>query len=347
MNIKKTFVLLISVLLVSIAFAFLIRFWASVNTTPQAKIFHIGIIARGAAYQPAIDGYKQEMVRLGYIDGQNVVYDIHFVNTKQEAATVADTMISNHVDLIHTYSTVVTVAVYGETAKSEPRIPIVFGSMGDPVATGIIKDMSHPGTNITGVSSRSSELTAKRLELLTEVARGLTRVAVPRTTVIANDVASINSMEIAQKTAKELGITLIEFSIKDATDIPTQVKKITAANFQGVLIPSDSLIWANIDAYIKQAIAQKLPLATFDLDQVKKGALVGFGPDYRISGQQSAQIINKILHGKNPGDLPIEGPDRFLTVVNLDTAQAIGLTLSDQFLRKADVIIKDGKVISE
>jgi putative ABC transport system substrate-binding protein len=117
-------------------------------------------------------------------------------------------------------------------------------------------------------------------------------------------------------------------------------KLITSDKYDGIVVGGDSLIWGSLDLYISQAIQEKLPLAVFSVGQVSKGALVGYGPDYAISGRQSAVLTDKILKGQKPTDLPIEVPQRLVVVVNKSTADAIGLKLDPEFLSKVDIVVE-------
>jgi putative ABC transport system substrate-binding protein len=295
---------------------------------------------RGSGYNQAVEGYQKKMAELGYIEGENVVYDIRFVSKKEELPNVAKSFVEEGVDLIHVYSTPATKAVYEVTKDMEKPIPVVFGSMGDPLASGTVKDIQHSGTNVTGVASLSTELTAKRVEFITELVPDAKRIAMPHTAREAGDIAANLSVDIALETADRLGVEVVPLPVVDKTDNARVAKLITSDKYDGIVVGGDSLIWGSLDLYISQAIQEKLPLAVFSVGQVSKGALVGYGPDYAISGRQSAVLTDKILKGQKPTDLPIEVPQRLVVVVNKSTADAIGLKLDPEFLSKVDIVVE-------
>jgi putative ABC transport system substrate-binding protein len=305
------------------------------------KVYKIGILVRGSGYEPAVEGYKGKMKELGYEEGRNVVYDIRFVSNREDLPKVAQEFVDYGVNLIHTYSTPATQAAYEITKDLPNPVPIVFGSMGDPLASGAVKGIQSSGTNVTGVASLSTELTAKRLELLKELFPEAKKVALPHTAREAGDVAANLSADIALDTAQELGVDLVLFPVEDRDDNKRAAELIKKEDVDGIIVGGDSLVWGSIEVYIEQAIKERLPLAVFDLTQVKKGALVGYGPDYKVSGEQSAILTDKILNGRHPSELPIEVPHKLILAFNSKTAQQIDLNASLDFLAKVDVFIEE------
>ncbi|MBI3442372.1 MAG: ABC transporter substrate-binding protein [Candidatus Sungbacteria bacterium] len=314
--------------------------YRSVTVSSQPRIYHIGILSRGrGSYEVAIKGFLEQMRELGYLEGQNVVYDVRYLSTADELERAVQDFVNKPVDLIITYSTPATHPAYKATQKMSNPIPIIFGSLNYPVASGFIKSVEQPGTNVTGVISLSTELTAKRIELLTRIIPGIKKVAMPRSAVELNDIAVNNSVAIAQKTAKELGIELVFFPVRTKEEIASSAESITAQKVQGMIVGGDSLVWGGLDSYVKQAIKEKIPFSVFSINQVESGALIGFGADYTVMGRQIAEISHKILQGKKPEDIPVEIPAKLILTINLDTARAIGITLDPQLLKEADVLI--------
>lgn len=305
----------------------------------EARIYHIGVLMRGSGYDVALEGYKSRMKELGYEEGKNLVYDIKYVSTPEEIRLAVREFVAKNVDLIHVYSTPATKVAYEETKNLARPIPVVFGSMGDPLIAGVIKDIQRPGTNVTGVASLSTELTIKRLELLRQINPRIKKVAMPHTAQEAGDAAAIKSVQLAQKRANEIGVELTLYSIRTKAENETVAKRITRSNTEGIIVGGDSLIWGSIDLYIAQAKSEKIPFAVFDLSQVEKGGLIGFGPDYRLVGEQSADITHQILRGSDPAEISIEVPKKLLLMLNMDTARQIGVTFSPELLKAADVII--------
>lgn len=319
---------------------FLIYFQPN-KTSDTKKVYHIGILARGSGYTSAVDGYKKKMEELGYIEGENVVYDVRFISDKNKLTEAVKDFIRNKVDLIHTYSTPATQAAYWETRKMDNPIPVVFGSVGDPQIAGVVESIQKPSTNVTGVASLSTELTRNRLELLKEINPNIKKVAMPHTAKEAKDAAANKSVEIALDAAEELGIELKLYPVYSQQDNQRIAQSITSKEVQGIIIGGDSLIWGSIDEYIKQAKKEHLPLAVFSIGQVKKGALVGFGPDYFASGQQAAMIAHQIFQGKDPGLIPIQIPKQLKIALNKKTAKQIEIDLPQSFLEKVDIFIEE------
>ena len=306
-----------------------------------AKTYVVGILVRGAGYEAAVEGYKMRMAELGYAEGQNIRYDIRFVDAKEQLPVVVQEFIKGNVDLIHVYSTPATQEAYKGTKDLPNPIPVVFGSMGDPLIAGVVKSAQRPGTNVTGVASLSTELTAKRLELLKQINPATRRVGFPNTRGEEGFWAASKSFDTAPKAAPKLGIELTFYPVKTKAENATVAKKITRENADGIIVGGDSLIWGSIEVYIAQAIAEKIPFSAFDLSQIKKGALVGVGPDYAVSGKQSADISHKIFRGSDPAEIPVQTPERLLTAVNLKTASAIGITFTPEFMSQVDVVINE------
>ncbi|MDP3772613.1 MAG: ABC transporter substrate-binding protein [bacterium] len=314
--------------------------WQEQDVPAPRRTYHIAILARGrGSYEVAIDSFKKTLTGLGYHEGEDVAYDIRYVSTKEELDTAARDFVNNGVDLVNTYSTPATQAMYQATQVANRPIPIVFGSMGDALAAGVIKGIQNSGTNVTGVISSATELTVKRLDLLKELKPDIRTVAFPHSASELHDVAADKSVAIAMRAAPDIGIKLVLFPVVSKEDNAIVAKKITRRIAEGMIVGGDSLIWSSLEAYAEQARQEKILFAAFDADQVKRGALVGFGPDYVVSGQQVASIAHLIFQGKRPEDIPIETPRKLLLAVNLDTARAIGFTIPPEFLKKADVII--------
>ncbi|MBI1839141.1 MAG: ABC transporter substrate-binding protein [Candidatus Colwellbacteria bacterium] len=311
-------------------------------STPSAplRVYHIGVLSRGhGSYEVAIRGFQDQMRELGYIEGQNVTYDVRYVSTKEELDQTAQDFVNAGVDIIGTYSTPATQAAYQATQKMLNPIPIVFGSLSDPIAAGVVKSIEQPDTNVTGVTSLASDLTPKRIELLTRIVPGIKKIAMPRSAVELNDIAVNRSAALAEQTAKKLGIELVFFPVRTKEENASNAASITAQKAQGMIVGGDSLVWGGLGDYVNQAIKEKIPFSAFDTDQVKRGALVGFGPDYTVMGQQVAVMSDKIIKGKKPGNIPVETPRKLLLTINLDTARAIGITLDPELLKEAEVII--------
>ena len=304
--------------------------------TEKKDAHTIGIIVRGETYRPGVDGFKKKMEELGYAEGQNVSYEIVFVEKREDLPGVVQKMLSHGVDLIHTYSTPATVEAYRQTKTT----PIVFGSMGDPVASKTIHSLQSSGTNVTGVSSLSVPLVAKRLEFLVEAVPRVKKVAIPYT---ADDIPGKNSYIAATEAAAALGVTMVPYLISPERPVRETAAAILRRDVDGIVLSSDSATWANLDAYVAQAAKEGIPFSVFDKDMVVKGGLIGYGPDYFVTGGQSAVLADKIIRGEAATNIPVEIPQKFILAINLDTARAIGIIVPQTLLEKADLIIDSNK----
>lgn len=318
-----------------------VAYVSSKNGAGPEKTYHVGILVRGSGYDAAVAGFQKRMDELGYHGGKNITYDVQLISDKNQLAAAARKFIGDGADLIHTYSTPATEAAILATKEAGKPVPIVFGSVGDPLLLPDVKSISHPSGHTTGVASLSTDLTSQRLQLLKEFDPSIKRVAMPHTASDGGDVAATKSVEIAKATAQALGIELTLFPVKSKEDNTTAAARISGKDFDGMIVGGDSLVWGSIDTYIKRAIQEKIPFSVFSRSQVESGALFGLGPDYAVSGRQSADIANKILRGGNPGTIAVQVPERLILVVNEDTARAIGVTFGESFLKKADIVIRN------
>lgn len=309
--------------------------WQQYFTTAEpAKVYRIGIVVRGSSYTPGVEGFKKKMGEIGYQENVNVRYSVSLVNNREDLPAVIGDLLARGVDLLHVYSTPATVEAYKQTKT----VPIVFGSMGDPLASKTVKSLESSGTNVTGVNSFSAPLTAKRLEFLLEAVPSVTRVAIAFS---PEDIPGMSSYNVAKEAATKLGVTLVPYHITSARPVKETARAITKQSVNGMIISGDSVVWANLSSFVEQALKEKMPFAVFDKDMVVKGGLLGYGPDYFVTGEQSAVLADKILRGQPPATLPIETPQRFILAVNLKTAHALGIDLPQQLLQKADLIINE------
>lgn len=338
MRIKFVIILIICVIIVVGVAAFL--FQRQFVREPE-KIYRVTIVTRKdvAMYEEAIQNYVKKMQDLGYLEGKTIFYDIRYFNNSGELTQIMRDVIALNPDLITTYSTPATVEAYKQTKDLTHPIPVVFGSVSDPLAAGVVKDIGRPGTNVTGVVSLASELTSSRIRLLKEIKPSIKRIAMPHSADELNDASARKSVQVAQQAAKELGVDILFFPVFSQEENTRVADLITKEKVEGIIIGGDSLIWGSIDVYIARAIKEKIPMAAFDLTQITKGALVGIGPDYAHIGKQAAVLTHQILRGALPQTVAIQVPEKLIFAVNLSTARLIGITLGDELLKRADVVV--------
>lgn len=332
-SMKKSFFIAISLIILAIVIGILYVFLQPAPSSEKQKTYKIGVIVRGNSYKPAVEGFKKRMTEMGYVEGGSVTYDIQYVVNAADIASTTSAVIAGKPDAILTFSTPVTT----EASKQTKTIPIIFGSMGDPLASGLVDTLRHPGRNVTGIMSLSVDLSPKRLDLLKQLFPSLKKVAVP---VTMTDIAGKNSLDLIDEIAPKLGVTIVPYVV-DAKHTPADVAlTISKEDVDGIVLSADSATWAALPAFVDQAKKEKIPFAVFDRDMVDKGGLVGYGPDYAVVGQQAANFIKKVLSGISPADLPVESPEKLLLALNLKTAQELGLVVPDLFLSKVDYLVR-------
>jgi putative ABC transport system substrate-binding protein len=215
-------------------------------------------------------------------------------------------------------------------------IPIVFGVANDPLSTGLVASLARPGGNVTGLSLLAPDLAGKRLEILREVIPGLRRLAIMGNVGYPAFVLEIGE---AQATARTLGLEVAALEIRRAEDIAPAVEALKG-HAEALYVCADSLLLANASRINTLALAARLPTIYPGRDFVEAGGLVSYGPNIADLWRRSADDVDKILRGAKPGDIPVEQPTKFDLVINLKTAKALGLTIPESFLLRADEVIE-------
>jgi len=282
-----------------------------------------------------VAAFREGLRDLGYIEGQNIMIEYRWAEGRYDRypAFVAEA-VRHKVDVIVTAGTPAALA-----AKEGTRtLPIVMAAIGDPIASGVVSSVARPGGNITGSTSMTPEIDAKRLELLKELVPGASRIAILWNPANPGNRPRIGEMKAA---AKALRLTLEP--IVDAGD-GDQLKKgfgaIVAARSQALIMVSDRALLAHRDRIVDFAMKRRLPGLYAYREFVKVGGFASYGPSYRVMFRRAAVYVDKILKGAKPGDLPIEQPTKFELVINLKTAKALGLTIPPSVMGRADEIIQ-------
>ena len=278
--------------------------------------------------------FRRGLRELGWVEGENIRIEYRYAEGKAERLPelVAD-LISQKVEVI-------VVAVNTDAlvaAKATKTIPIVMASAGDPVAAGLINSLARPGGNITGLSQMATDLAAKRLEMLKEVAPNLSSVGVlwnPQ-----DGISSITWQEI-QLPARRINIELHSLEVKTFDEIDAAFTKATNAKVGALYILPAPIFVENEKRIADFAAKMGIP-SVFHLPEfVRLGGLMAYGPDRADLFRRAATYVDKILEGANPGDLPVEQPTKFELVINLKTAKAIGVTVPPALLTSADQVIE-------
>ena len=298
------------------------------------KIYHIGALVAEDQFVPAFNGFKKKMAELGYTEGKDINYD--FYNAKGDRDSVqklAEKLVHAKPDLVVTSSTTATAPIAKLTAGS--NLPVVFLSAGNPL--GLVKSYASSGNNLTGISAASLDLTAKRLELLKELVPWVKRV------VSLNYPQGVNyrdNLAAVREAAKKIGLVIKEVNASSRDELMLVIRTITRKAADAILLQPDAFFAKNIEVVIQQSLKEKLPVIPTLINNVKRGALATYSPDYFALGEQGAMLVNRILRGAKPADLPIEQPLRLVLAINLKTAKVIGLKISKELLLRADEVIE-------
>jgi putative ABC transport system substrate-binding protein len=294
------------------------------------RIPRIGIIDD----TPLWDAYRQGMHERGYVEGKSVAYEYRASDGKPERlAAVAADLIGLPVDLIATYGTPPSLAAKAATST----IPIVAISVGDPVATGLVRSLAHPGGNVTGNTIISPDLAPKRLQLVKEVIPSATRVALlwnpdnPSSKVLFDQL---------RDAAPAQGLAFSSAAARNGSELDGAFSEMMRQRPDAVLLTSDPLHQSHMQKIIALLFRYGLPGMFQTRDTVAAGGLMSYGPNFPDMFRQAAFFTDKILHGVKPADLPVQTPQRFELAINLKTARAIGLKIPDAVLLRADEVIE-------
>jgi putative ABC transport system substrate-binding protein len=282
---------------------------------------------------PELEAFRQGLRELGYVEQQNIVLDYRYARGKDEALLgLAAELVGLNVDIILTYGVTATKAARQATTT----IPIVSGSMSDPVAAGLAQSLARPGGNVTGLTSRSPTLSAKRLELIKEVVPGLSRVAVLSTPAPTAQLG----LEETKVAARSLELSLLVQQVQEPNELEGAFSEMTKARVGALLMLADLRFNQHLRRLVDLAAEHRLPVAYVSKDFVEGGGLMCYGPDWPDQFRRAAGYVDKILKGAKPANLAIEGPTKFELVVNLKTAKALGLTIPQSLLLRANDVIR-------
>jgi putative ABC transport system substrate-binding protein len=288
----------------------------------------IGVLNEAfSATHPTVEGLKVGLKELGLEEGRGVAFDIRFTEGKPEAMpAAAKALVETGVDLIFTSQEAATLAARDATS----HVPIVFTGVGDPVGAGIVPSLAQPGGNVTGVSGLQTELVAKRLQFLTALAPAVKRVWI---IYYSADLGTTSMLGTALEAARRAKLEVVPRGVLDTTALKQVLREVRRGD--GVLAPEGSSLDIPL-AILEHSLATRVPAVFASGLWVGHGGLVSYGPDSYAEGLQAAALVGKILRGRAPRDLPVEGAERIDLAVNLKTAELLGLTVPRKILLRAD-----------
>jgi len=301
--------------------------------TPAGKIYRLGFLQPGKPPEPLVEALRERLKELGYREGHNIAYEYRWAEGKNERLVeLAKELVDVKVDVITTLSTPAALAAKNVTKT----IPIVFTGVGDPVGAGVVPSLSHPGGNVTGISTLATELSAKRLELLKEIVPNAAPVA-----MVWNDTnpSMVLSAREAQNAADRLDLNLQSIGVHDLISFDAAFATISSSHFNALLTLVDPFTREHRQRIVDFAAQRRLPAIYESREFVDAGGLVSYGPSFPALQRRAADYVSMIFKGGKPADIPIEQPTKFELIINLKTAKELGLTMPLTVLARADELI--------
>jgi putative ABC transport system substrate-binding protein len=280
-----------------------------------------------------VAAFVQRLRELGWIEGRTVAIEYRWAEGRNErAAEIAAEFVRLKVDVIVTQGTASVIAAKRATSV----IPIVFATVGDPVGSGLVASLSRPGGNVTGLSAQQTDTASKRIELFREMVPGLRRLAIMGN--VGNPAVELELSEV-QSTARALGLEAAAFELRRAEDIAPAFDALKG-RADALYVCGDPLVLTNRIRVNTLAQGARLPTMYLLGEYVEAGGLMSYGPSVPALYRRAADFVDKILRGAKPADLPVEQPTKFDLVINLTTAKAIGLSIPESLLLRADEVIE-------
>jgi putative tryptophan/tyrosine transport system substrate-binding protein len=311
---------------------------AVADAQQAGRIFRIGYLDNSTAsgMTVLIDAFRQELSKLGWIEGKNITIEYRFAEQKNERLPeLAADLVRLKVDVIVVSSSVPALAA----KKATTTIPIVMTSIGDPVAAGLVASLARPGGNVTGNASLSPELNSKRLEVLKDAVPKLVRVGLLRPA--GGGIGADLQLKELRPAAEALKLKLEEIETQpDAKGLEAAFQTAKQKQVGAIITIAGPRIFAQRKRIVELAVKYRLPAIYSQKGYVDEGGLMSYGVDFGDQYRKAAHYVDKILRGTKPADLPVQQATKFEFIINLRAAKQIGLTLSPEFLARANQVIK-------
>ena len=308
----------------------------AIEAQPVAKIARVGLLDGGPSYperQALWSGFKQALSETGYVDGRNVAFEVRWgagqVGTLQE---LAGELVRAQVDVVVAAGTPAALAAKRATAS----IPIVLVFAGDPVRTGLVASLSRPGGNVTGLTTLTTELSAKRLELLREMLPTITQLGV----VWDNNPAFTLAVQDTEAAARAMNVSVRAVVIRSRAELDTAFADLARLRVGALEVMPNPLALRERQRVAELALKYRMPTIFAQREYVEAGGLLSYGSHLGQLFRHAAIYVGKILKGAHPTELPIEQPTKFELVINVKTAKALGLTIPPSLLARADQVIE-------
>jgi putative ABC transport system substrate-binding protein len=304
---------------------------------PSDRIRHVGVLVGLPESDPHIQArlvaLRQGLQRRGWSEGRNLRIDVRYAPAGANAPTLAKELVALQPEVIVAH----TVAIAGALQRESSNVPIIFVSVGDPIGSGFIASLARPGGNLTGLMTFEPSIAGKWFSMLKEVAPRTRRAA-----FIANpDIKTYNYyLRATQAPAVPLAVELVPTPVRSAEDITTAIENFARVSDSALIIAPDVFTVTQSNLIIALAAKHRLPAVYAFGYLVEAGGLMSYGTDRIDEMRQAASYVDRILRGDKPGDLPVQLPTRFETIINLKTAKALGLAVPSGLLLAADAVIE-------
>jgi ABC-type uncharacterized transport system substrate-binding protein len=299
------------------------------------KVYRVGFLWDTPAVWPhALEAFRQGLRDLGWVEGQNIIIEYRWTEGRfDRLPSLVEELVRLKVDLIVAPTSIYTAAAQRATST----IPIVFASHADPIGSGHVASLARPGTNATGLTIVMSETMAKSLELLKGTVSGLTRVAVIWDPATPSHRPALKAVE---DMGRAMRLRLQALAVRSTTEFDSAFSAIVKERAGAVLVLSTPLFMGGAKQLAQLALTHKLPSMFGPREHVEAGGLMSYSPDRADLYRRAATYVDKILKGANPADLPVQQATKFELVINLKTAKALGLTIPQSILVRADEVIQ-------
>ncbi|HMH52047.1 MAG TPA: ABC transporter substrate-binding protein [Candidatus Acidoferrum sp.] len=310
-------------------------FLPCVGEAQPAKVYRVGVLSQGSAPPSGGQNFTRALHDLGYIEGRNLTLDRRWAEGKHElSSSLAAELVALKPDVIVADGTPAAIAVMRATAT----IPIVMVNVSDPVGSGLVASLARPGGNVTGGAEFGTETRVKNVELLQAVVPKATRMAV----LMSDNPAHSSQLKTIQETARSMGLTILPTLVRSADDFERAFASMTKNNAGGLIVLGGApfVTPAQRDKLVALAAKARLPAIYWGRFWVDAGGLLSYGSTWSQRWGLSASYVDKILKGAKPAELPVQQPTEFELVINLKTAKALGLTIPQSLLIRADDLIQ-------
>lgn len=281
-----------------------------------------------------LDAFRQGMRDRGYIEGQNLTIDARWMESvsADEAASITAELVRSKVDVLVAQGA----SIFGVKAAAG-SVPVLFGYSGDPVAAKLVASLARPGGNLTGITFLTLELAGKRVELLKEAAPRISRLAILFNPLHIGEEEAVRESQAA---TQRLGLPLQPFAVHSVAEVTAALDTMVRGRINGVVALPNALIMLQRNAIAEFAVRHRVPTISGWEDFAVDGNLMTYGPNLQEAWRYLATLVDKVLKGAKPGDLPVEQPTTYQLIINLKTAKALGLTIPQSLMLRADRLIE-------